>query len=213
MTEPLFFPKTVKEWLRGIALETAKMYWSPRLSSILIKGARRVIEEKYFTDLNNFPIVELWENGKEISKIFDTWHKKRIEEINDIVGSFKRQNNYTKDAISAKLLNTYIHQLMKYQKLQVNLFNVIHLPLDNVVFQELNRLKDSLQVLNNINDIIKNGAKCAYQITYDEYLTTQNELWKVVNEINNRPGMEYKIESRIELNYLWAMRTDKNLKC
>jgi len=32
----------------------------------------------------------------------------------------------------------------------------------------------------------------------------QNRLWDFIDELNRRPGMEFRLTSRIELNLLWA---------
>ena len=106
------FPSTKSEYIKRIATETAKMSYPGRMGGIIKEGAKKDVIEKYF--VYDFPLIKIWDNPKEVAD-FDKWHKERVQEFSDKI---KLQNclhdEYKGDevAVAAKLLNTFLHQLM-----------------------------------------------------------------------------------------------------
>jgi len=197
---------TKSTFLKQIAVETAKMSYPGAMSrqsqgsQIVIAGTKAALSE-YFEE--NFPIEELWD--QKLLKDFDSWHQNRVEEISKTVTEkYMGNKKNNPDAISAKFLNTFMHQLMKYEKFRY-LYEKLHLPLDRKVFEALSRnlcgkVPGSLQIL------ARKYVTQAYSIDYDQYRKIQKELeslWKSYNE-NEPLSKECKLKARIELNcVLW----------
>jgi hypothetical protein len=87
---------------------------------------------------------------------------------------------------------------MKYEWARP-LWRQLHLPLDARIFQAFTRIKSP--AIAKINSCI--GTNAAYSISYEDYRFIQNTLWEFIEELNGRPGAEFQVKSRIELNYLW----------
>ena len=205
------FPSTKSEYIKRIATETAKMSYPGRMGGILKEGAKKDVIEEYFK--NDFPLVKIWDNPKEVAD-FDKWHKERVQEFSDKI---KLQNclhdEYKGDevAVAAKLLNTFLHQLMKYEECHY-LWANLHLPLDSIVLKklrEISKLPEYEKYFSNVEDVID---KKPYSIKYDQYIKIQKALKELVEHINRQARGEYKLKSRIELNaLLWVEPKRRNI--
>jgi len=195
------FPLSFKAYLQAVACETAKMSYPGRMSTIVERGTKNHIE-KYF--VNCFPIDYVWCNASKIVSEYDNWHRDRVLELSNILDTkkcikkLKSPSVNNSVAIAAKFMNTFMHQLMKYESCRI-LWDKLHLPLDGTIFQSL-RNQNSL-ALKDVKEIFK---KSPYSLSYEEYSCVQNALLLFIEELNNLPRMEYKLKSRIELNVLWS---------
>ncbi len=111
---------------------------------------------------------------------------------------------YCADAVAAKLLNTFMHQLMKYEWSRF-LWKDLHLPLDQGTFGALRRLarathSKALQE-EQMSEILRQNP---YTIDPEGYELVQKQLWGLIGELNLGREKELKLTSRIELNLLWA---------
>ena len=166
---------------------------------ILKAGAKGKIEDFFARD----PPLLIHDLGSRASKIasdYDNWHSSQCEKL----GSYLRERGClgsprnTQEVVAAKLMNTFMHQLMKYERFRC-LWDQLHLPLDARVFSALRRWKSPTARLI----VEKLGERTTYAITFDDYRFTQEALWDLIAELNARPGATVKIGSRIELNFLW----------
>ena len=189
------FPLTLTEYLDGIARETVRMSYPGRMGGIVKTKTKRDVLQPYFT--TRFPLKKVWKNADHIAERFDKWHGKRVREMG---GVLKKQvkKDYHAEAVAAKFLNTFLYQLMKYEQCRP-LWNQLHLPLDNRVFKALKSLDSP--TLEPIKEIL---GRSAYSLSLKEYGKVQMTLWKLIEELNERPVIGYQLKSRIELNVLWA---------
>jgi len=190
-----------KEFLKAVAQETARMSFPGRMGGVVKAGTKKAVEE-YF--VNRFPIEEIWNGAPQVAQQFDGWHRKRVRELGKHIQSqgWIKKRRDRGEAVAAKFLNTYLHQLMKYQPCRP-LWNQLHLPLDRRILAALERLKRGTesQALERVVGILR---KPPYSITHAEYLKVQRALLNLLVELNSRPRSEVKLKSRIELNLLWA---------
>lgn len=195
------YPLTKQELLKQVARETAKMSYPGSMSRGLkpvVKSGTKAKLENYFAA--KFPLYSIWDDANNISARYDVWHEYQTKEI----GRFLKKeqclgnSNGNEFAISAKFLNTFMHQLMKYEWAHP-LWRQLHLPLDTRVFRKFEKFKSP--AIEKIKNHI--GTKTAYLISYEAYKFIQNTLWEFIDELNKRPGAEFQVRSRIELNYLW----------
>lgn len=184
-------------YLKAVAVETARMSYPGRMGGMLKPGAKRKIQE-YFEE--RFPLPEVWRNPKKIAGFFDDWHRRQIQVFASFLekrGLLKQENRAW--GVASKLLNTYLHQLMKYPKLRP-LYGCLHLPLDQEVRKSLRRLAKKQSTLHRILLFLQRNF---YEVQYDEYLQIQDTLSRLMSEL---PINERKLTSRIELNaLLWAI--------
>ncbi|GAI77068.1 unnamed protein product, partial [marine sediment metagenome] len=172
---------------------------------IVVKGTKKAVEE-YFA--NEFQIEDLWDKKKR-QKNYDQWHKCQVKKLSEKVVQKKKGNRENKDdAISAKLLDTFMHQLMKYKEFRY-LYKYLHLPLDGQVFKNLAReLKEieNPQSLKELQDLAQEYENQAYTLNYAKYKKIQeklNCLQKYLNKVLKSERV--KLESRVELNcILWS---------
>jgi len=212
LTEP--FKLSKKEYLEAIARETATMSFPRRMGGILEEGTKEAMEE-YF--VNEFPIEELWDGKGEVYKDYDGWHEEQTGKISKAVEEkLKDPKEYDADTISAKILNTFMHQLMKFERFQ-NLYCRLHLPLDNQVLRHLNsklgRKKHCAlpQLKELIQKYLKEGT---YTMDDTAYVSIQKGLWDVLEDYNHQlEGTGIKLQSRIDLNaILWPLKKKNNKK-
>ena len=114
---------TKSEFLKQIAVETAKMSYPGGMSrgiSPIVKAGTKAALQEYFE--NTFPIGKLWD---EQLNEFNDWHKERVEEISKRLAHKYYSKNRSANAISAKFLNTFMHQLMKYKKFRCRVCSII----------------------------------------------------------------------------------------
>ena len=162
-------------------------------SAIVCKGTKHALEEYFVT---KFPLASIWQGGELGLDNFDLWHKKRTLEIARAIDGFVQSGNRPQ-AVSAKFLNTFMHQLMKYEACRP-LLRSLHLPLDSRVFHKLRSLH--CQSLAGVKGLLSDRP---YVLTYLKYMKVQAALLALMEELNSRPETEFKFYSRIELNWLW----------
>jgi hypothetical protein len=202
-------PVTLNDYLERVARETAKMSWPGQMSPILHASTKGAVEGYFATSFLS-EIQNLWDKPAAISDqaAFDDWHRRQVYRL----GDFLQQGNHIKHerdgmptdyismAIACKLLNTFMHQLMKYQGFRA-LWKYLHLVLDDVAFSRLSSLR--YKSLSSVREILKNDNP--YKIPYEKYALVQQQLLELVLEFNQQPNAQYRITSRIELNAaLWA---------
>ena len=198
------FPLTLDEYLYAVAKETARLSWPGRMHPILVEGAKRDAE-KYFTSDSFRPkLTNIWTRA---IPNYDSWHRMCVselaKEIQGKVTSHNRQGTpYCPETVAAKLMDAFMYQLMKYQESRY-LWECLHLLLDGKIFAALRTLTADSCVLRNgqLGEILR---KNPYTITLEEYQHVQEQLRKLIRELNCRPNMEFKLTSPIQLNLLWA---------
>lgn len=191
------FPLTLDEYLRAVAKETARLSWPGRMYPILVAGAK-ADTEKYFTNSFLPELTKIW-NGSIDN--YDSWHGKRVSELEkEIQGNVTSHNCYRPETVAAKLLDAFMYQLMKYQECRY-LWEHLHLLLDRKIFAVLHALAKDSTALKAADGILTRNP---YTISFAEYQFVQKHLQEYVEELNNRPNMEFKLTSPIQLNLLWA---------
>ena len=164
---------------------------------ILKKGAKQSIED-YFG--SNFPIQSLWENPTLIANKYEQWHRKVSRGLIKKLKTYMGADGNTTEAVAAKLLDTYMHQLMKYSELQI-IWSKLHLPLDRTVFQELSKRHICFIGKEKIANFLKKKKNQPYSINRKEYEQIQASLMSYLKKLRLDTGIEWS--SRIELNWLW----------
>jgi len=160
----------------------------------VVSGGTKAEVEKYF--VGQFPLQAIWASAAPIAKNFEQWHRARTTEIAQVITS-KVQSNNTPMCVAAKFLNTFLHQLMKYEKARP-LVPFLHLPLDARVFSKLRRFKSSS--LSGVQGFLTGSP---YALEYEAHIQIQQALLALVAELNKRPRVGFRLCSRIELNWLW----------
>lgn len=186
------------EFLRHIVSETARMSYPGRFGGKLRAGAKKDIQihlEKVY------PGVLKVQKGN-----YDAWHKKRVADLSQVIknGNYRQKENDTSFALSAKLLNTFMHQLMKYEQFR-HLYKQLHLPLDRSVFVIICKIipKDDRTELSCLRELAFRWKNCPYQFNKKDYTRIQKELWRLVEYYNKTVFPENRqICSRIDLNCL-----------
>ena len=189
---------TKVEFFEKIARETARMSYPGSMSRgnkpVVAKGTKKVLEEYFAT---HFPLAEVWNQSSEIAPQFDQWHTGRVNEIAEAIKLLVSTHNKPM-SVAAKFLNTFMHQLMKYDPCR-SLHPMLHLPLDSRVFATLSKLHS--QSLSPVQNILSCSP---YSLPYEDHIKVQRALLDFMNELNARPKAEFKIKSRIEMNWLWV---------
>jgi len=200
------FPLTIQELLKQIACETARMAYPGGMSrgrGAVVNGGTKELLELFF--MGEFPLETIWTNRNAVAQNYDTWHDAQATAMGNYLadhGCIPNQAN-NKYLVAAKFLNTFMHQLMKYERFRP-LWRHLHLPLDARVFQAFQKLLNDYPestVLGDINARI--DGQRAYEISADDYRFIQKELLAFIGYLNRRPNAEFQITSRIELNLLW----------
>jgi len=194
-------PENIDEYLHFVAIETARMSWPGSMmrgeKQILRGGAKQKVED-YFR--NKFPIRNLWDNPASIANKYDEWHRKMSEELSEVIKPFMVTQGNTPEAVAAKILNTYMHQLMKYPKLQI-IWPRLHLPLDRKAFNALSKRCVSFAGKEKISDLLEKKRGQPYSINRDEYEQLQAVMIEYLQQLRLNTMLEWS--SRIELNWLW----------
>jgi hypothetical protein len=181
-----------------IARETARMSYPGSMSRgkkpVVRAGTKKALEDYY---AEQFPMSNLWSCSDQLVSSYDAWHRERTREMAEAIRSRVAQHNDAQ-AVAAKFLNTFMHQLMKYESCRT-LWESLHLTLDTRIFVALRKLPATSLV-----GIRSELASSPYTLNYTSYLRVQRALLDFVNELNGRPGAEFHMSSRIELNWLWV---------
>jgi hypothetical protein len=160
---------------------------------VVVKGGKSQLEEWF---VERFPISDVWEHATDVARSYDVWHEQQSQAIaNWIKQSIPPYHNPI--TVSTKFLNTFMHQLMKYEPCRA-LWQQLHLPLDRRVFGELGRLRPA-----SLSAVHPYFSKSPYSLEYSVYRAIQQGLWSYVHELNTRPEVGMQLTSRIELNWLW----------
>jgi hypothetical protein len=190
-------PLTREEFLCRIAAETARMSYPGSMSRgkhpVVRKGTKLQLEKYYLTQ---FPIAQVWDKPLEVVQSFDTWHETQSRTIAEWIKPSVFPS-YSSIAVSTKFLNTFLHQLMKYELCRP-LWKALHLPLDRRVFDALKSLRPS-----SLSSVHSYFQQSPYKLDYEHYVAIQQCLSNYVAELNCRPGNGMSLTSRIELNWLW----------
>ena len=192
-------PFAMNDYLPLVVRETARLSYPGAMgrgaNHVLIAGAKHAVEEWF---VRCFPIAAVWNNAEAIAEGYAGWHKKQtrgmaVQVIDQHMGNPANQSQ----TIAAKILDTFMHQLMKYGPCRA-LWKQLHLPLDNNVFKGLRHHHP--EALHAVDGLFRLPP---YSISYQQYRQVQAALWGFVDELNNRRGAEVQFHSRIELNWLW----------
>lgn len=194
-------PVTLDGYLERVARETAKMSWPGQMHPILHANTKKSVED-YFSTIFVSHLKRVWTDEYTTSRLaYDDWYKQRAYELGKFLERGKHvKRNYRDTAVACKLLNTFMHQLMKYEKCRI-LWRDLHLVLDGRLFRKLLGLSGEYDSLRPVASILKDNP---YKITYGSYSRLQSQLWAFIEQLNQRANAEYKLRSRIELNVLWA---------
>jgi len=149
---------------------------------------------------NSRRLADVWPTfGKSASSVasdYDNWHAARVKKIAAQIGQDVSKRN-DRSSVSAKFLNTFMHQIMKYQEPRP-LFDCLHLPLDRRVFNSLRRVSSL-----DLPQLTGSNNPSPYALPYAKHAIVQKALWQFIRCINALPGVDFKLTSRIELNWLW----------
>jgi len=188
---------TKEKYLKSIARETAKMSWPGHMNPIVKAGTKKILEE-YFIG-TDFPFEELWDGKSCAYSDYDKWHEEQTKAISKkVVKTNLRDQEYEARVVSAKFLNTFMHQLVKYEDFR-GLYEHLHLTLDSGVHKEI--CENSRDV-----EIQKMKQENTYKISYATYMCIQKDAWNLLNDYNQKfKDTGIKLRSRIDLNaILWA---------
>jgi hypothetical protein len=196
------FPLKLDEYLYAVAKETARLSWPGRMWPILRTGAKNNAEEYFTSDAFLTKLREIWQGRVGA---YDSWHERRVPELAASIAEKVTTRNapgipYRPETVAAKLLDTFMHQLVKYPEYRF-LWADLHLVLDNKVFAVLHTLARGSVALRAVDDILIQNP---YTISGEQYKRVQTQLREFVEELNSRPGQEFGLGSRIQLNILWA---------
>ncbi|HUI05708.1 MAG TPA: hypothetical protein VL486_01750 [Verrucomicrobiae bacterium] len=190
-------PATKSEYLELVGRETARMSYPGSMSRgeypIVKKGTKQKLEDFFAKE---FPMSAAWTDAANIANAYEKWHAERSNEISAAIESCVWKPNVSQ-CVAAKFLNTFMHQLMKYEASRP-LWKELHLPLDSRVFASLKKERCAA-----LADVQAYFWQSPYQIPYEAHLKVQAALRKLLDELNERPQAEFKFASRIELNLLW----------
>jgi hypothetical protein len=190
-------PLTSVEALKCITTETARMSYPASMSRgkkpVVAKHTKKLVETHL---LARFPISDVWNSKSSAFTDFETWHAERINAMAPAIEHKVLSGNEPK-AVAAKFINTFLHQLTKYEAARP-LLPHLHLPLDRRVFDKLRTLKSP--ALSSFKQELKGSP---YSLAYAQHLGIQAALLKLLNELNDRNGATYRFSARIELNWLW----------
>jgi hypothetical protein len=190
-------PNTLTELFEHVARETARMSYPGSMSRgntpVVHKGTKATLEEYFAT---KFPLREVWLSASQVADRYEEWHQTRTAEIAKAIETHVSKRNNPM-AVAAKFLNTFMHQLMKYEPCRA-LWPALHLPLDARVFAALAQLQSPS--LSGVQPLF---SQSPYSLPYVAHLDIQRALGDFLQELNARPRAEFKIGSRIELNWLW----------
>lgn len=193
----MILPLTQHDFLQRIAVETARMSYPGSMSRgikpVVSEGTKAALEV-YFRD--KFPIDALWTSASAVALDYENWHATRVHEIAACIAQNVSAHN-VQASVAAKFLNTFMHQLMKYENARP-LFNCLHLPLDARVFGKLLRIHTP-----SLIPLRDTFARSPYSLPYDRHMAVQSALYQLIAEFNSRPGAGFRLKSRIELNWLW----------
>lgn len=191
-------PRSLTELLPCVARETARMSFPRSMSRgkrPIVLGHTKDALERYFVE--RFPMKSIWTSAASLANTYDRWHSLRVTEITDALSS-NIQPPYEHPSVAAKFLNTFMHQLIKYEEARP-LIPVLHLPLDRGIFEVLKNIESS--ALTGVRQWLKRSP---YTLPYERHREIQVALRAFVRELNSRPKAAFRLRGPIELNWLWS---------
>lgn len=150
--------------------------------------------EAYF--VKRLPLHEVWTSAESVAAKYDAWYQAQVKGVSRAIAANVKSDNVPM-SVSAKVLNTFMHQLTKYEEARL-LVPRLHLPLDARVFGALRRIESTA-----LDTVRRWFGKSPYSLPYDAHIEIQRALLVLVDELNRRQGIERLIGSRIQLNWLW----------
>lgn len=124
----------------------------------IVRAGTKKDLESYFA--NRFPLADLWRHPKTVVRKYDMWHAQRCREIGRLLRPQLATPGNKPKAVASKFLNTYMHQLIKYEELRP-LWEALHLPLDARICRGLRRLESAALAM-----IRRELSISPYQLTY-----------------------------------------------
>ncbi len=195
-TWDMAFPLTLDEYLHAVARETARLSWPGRMSALLEAGAKKDTEAYFTCETSVGALKNVW---SQAVSAYDLWHEERVVELAKWIAKRVR-TGYRAEAVAAKLVDTFMHQLVKYEECRY-LWADLHLVLDCRVFASLRALARGSVALRAVSSVLDQNP---YRISTAQSKAVQRQLREFVGELNLRPGHEFDLDSRIQLNLLWA---------
>lgn len=191
--------------------ECARISWPGRMSDMLMTKAKDAAE-RWFVGNISFNELKCLKSQPD----YDQWHKTTVitlaAALKDYIRDYppkKKQGiklnpnrkPYQSEPISAKLVDTFMHQLVKYPAFY-DLYGYLHLPIDRIVGDKLKQRWKTL--ISRQKNILESNV---YTITYAEHMMIQDKLWGLVDG-EFRDCQRALKRSRIWLNApLWAARS------
>jgi hypothetical protein len=183
--------------LELVVRETARMAYPGNMgrgaNRVLVAGAKQAVEDWFSA---GFPIGHVWHEAQAVAEQYACWHEEQTRAMCGVVQAYMGNQENESQTIAAKILDTFMHQLMKYEPCRP-LWKELHLPLDSKVFGAL--WHHHPPALAGVHHLFHGPP---YAITYEQYRQVQDALWGFVAE-HWGPGAEVQFTSRIELNWLW----------
>lgn len=192
--------------LQHIAMETANMASPGHFLGHVLKGEdkqKKKTKKKlidFFSVSEKFPIGNLW-HGKVRPDCYKGWHKEQIENLSCVIRghiiSLHNHQKRTAFAVAAKLLDTFMHQLMKYDRFRY-LYKVLYLPLDRRALGKISQQHIlGVPVCQQLLDRAQEYQDNPYSMPSRCYYKIQKELINLSSDCG--------LKARIELNcLLWA---------
>lgn len=193
------------QFVEAVARETARMSWPGQMGRILKAGTKKAVEEFFVCKATTEPWMRIW-TDPTLPAGFDRWHKDLTSQLGEALkdgGHIKarRKNGaeYNPVAVATKLLNTYLHQLMKYEQPR-RCYRVLHVPLDQTIRRALVKELADKQCSDAAELLRKNNP---YTLEYEQYFRIQIALREHCKKLSGPEYIHPKFVG-IELNLLWA---------
>lgn len=190
-------PQDLVDALVCVATETANMSYPAAMSRgkkpVVAKGTKAVVRRHL---VSCFPMSEVWQKSCVGVSTFDSWHRKLVTGLAGAI-SDKVLSGNNPESVAAKFLNTFLHQLTKYEEARF-LVPLLHVPLDSRVFGKLRTIKSPA-----LGMVRAYFASSPYSLPYAHHLEIQCALQELIYELNARPNSSFQFKYRIELNWLW----------
>jgi hypothetical protein len=194
----------------SVKKETAMLAWPGHMNPIVRKGAKTAVE-RFFVD--QVDLATLSAESIRTQDNFDTWHRRNITALAQVLNTGDRDGKwikdrdrepYSADAVASKLVDVFLHQLIKYRPF-AHLHDYLHLPIDTQVQPKIRKLaREAHEPRHRVAAGLLKNTRNVYTLSYEEYMKIQIFLWDAVDAELNDEFEKYG-HSRILLNpYLWA---------
>lgn len=201
---------TKEEFLTHIAEETTRMAAPGHFYGHVLKNKGTKDKVTSFF-VKKFPIKDLWE-GTVKPKDYQNWHKRQINGLSRVIDGHIKQlpkkspkkPPRTSFSIAAKLMDTFMHQLMKYERFRY-LYKSLYLPLDREALSQLSRKTiHGVEVPEKLHQIASEYKSNPYSISAKKYIKIQEKLSVLLKHFNKDLPKDCRLKARIELNcILW----------